>query len=54
MFAARPFRAGDFLFEYKGRLLSEDPDPTQSNIYVYEFQHKTKTFWFVFVIFDVI
>ena len=36
---------GDFLLEYRGKLLEDDP--TGDDTYVYEFRDKGKTYWYV-------
>ena len=38
----KPFKKGDFLVEYQGRLLEEDPG---DNIYTFEFSFKRKLYW---------
>lgn len=44
VFAAKTFRTGDFILEYRGYLLEKQPNEATDS-YLYEFQHNGKRMW---------
>lgn len=45
LFARKNFNRGDFVIEYTGKLLMNDPRDQKKEAYIYEFAYNGKKYW---------